>query len=472
MGRAQEALQDADGCIRYCPKWLKGYFRKSAALISLGRFEDALSTLITCIYVMKVTPNGWSLKSTSRAHVMNEVVKVVQKIFSQVTASSAGTTTMKRHGATRGSLQFCPYSRSRRRNMRRHSQIKRRPCPSTFSRGIFDWNDSESDSSGDEDDRHYDHTSSDIYFPSSMKEVTGSCWSWKASRGRYTLRSRQQCAASSIDPFTAQMDNLCARMKRLLRTANQELKLFEQRLKSPQLNAHSVADRRVDPTLVASIDMECSLCYRLFFQPVSTGCGHTFCRSCLERCLDHNPSCPLCKTSLEAYLANRAHAATEFLEVLLLQYLPGEHSERKSQHHQELNSLLLDDCETKCDMDVPIFVCTMAYPTIPCPLHVFEPRYRLMIRRCVENGSNRFGMCCYLTDGENNYGDIGTLLHIRNVQYFADGRSVVYTMGCRRFRVLHKSVVDGYNAGRIELLKDNPVPDTDAEGPFHCSAPN
>ena len=41
---------------------------------------------------------------------------------------------------------------------------------------------------------------------------------------------------------------------------------------------------------------------------------------------------------------------------------------------------------------LPVFVCTMAYPTLPCPLHVFEPRYRLMIRRCMESG-RRFGMC-------------------------------------------------------------------------------
>lgn len=45
--------------------------------------------------------------------------------------------------------------------------------------------------------------------------------------------------------------------------------------------------------------------------------------------------------------------------------------------------------------NIPIFVCTMSFPGIPCPLHVFEPRYRLMIRRCQESGSRRFGMCIY-----------------------------------------------------------------------------
>ena len=34
---------------------------------------------------------------------------------------------------------------------------------------------------------------------------------------------------------------------------------------------------------------------------------------------------------------------------------------------------------------IPVFVCTMSFPNIPCPLHVFEPRYRLMIRWVLRN---------------------------------------------------------------------------------------
>jgi len=109
--------------------------------------------------------------------------------------------------------------------------------------------------------------------------------------------------------------------------------------------------------------------------------------------------------------------------------------------------------------EIPIFVCTMAFPTIPCPLHVFEPRYRLMMRRVVESGGKHFGMCTVVPDGENNYGDYGTLLEITNVQYFADGRSVVETIGRRRFKVLSKSRKDGYNTASIEFLQDQAVED-------------
>ncbi|KAG7260097.1 hypothetical protein CRUP_010155 [Coryphaenoides rupestris] len=46
-------------------------------------------------------------------------------------------------------------------------------------------------------------------------------------------------------------------------------------------------------------DFECPLCIRLFHEPVTTPCGHTFCRNCVNRSLDHNLRCPLCKQPLQ-----------------------------------------------------------------------------------------------------------------------------------------------------------------------------
>lgn len=60
--------------------------------------------------------------------------------------------------------------------------------------------------------------------------------------------------------------------------------------------------------------------------------------------------------------------------------------------------------------EVPIFVCTMAFPTIPCPLHVFEPRYRLMIRRSMETGTKQFGMC--IADDMKEFADYGCMLQV------------------------------------------------------------
>lgn len=99
----------------------------------------------------------------------------------------------------------------------------------------------------------------------------------------------------------------------------------------------------------------------------------------------------------------------------------------------------------------------MAFPTVRCPLHVFEPRYRLMIRRCMESGSRQFGMCHPDSTKEHEFAEYGTMLEVRDVEFFADGRSVVDTVGGRRFRVLRRGVLDGYCVATVEYLRDQPI---------------
>ena len=51
----------------------------------------------------------------------------------------------------------------------------------------------------------------------------------------------------------------------------------------------------------------------------------------------------------------------------------------------------------------------------------------------MEAGTREFGMCTNSPD--KAFSDYGTMLEIRDIQYFPDGRSVVDTMGGRRFKV-------------------------------------
>ncbi|XP_045673650.1 LON peptidase N-terminal domain and RING finger protein 3 [Phyllostomus hastatus] len=196
-------------------------------------------------------------------------------------------------------------------------------------------------------------------------------------------------------------------------------------------------------------DLECSLCMRLFYEPVTTPCGHTFCLKCLERCLDHNAKCPLCKDGLSQCLASRKYSKNIIMEELIAKFLPEELKERRRLYEEEMEEL------SNLNKNVPIFVCTMAYPTVPCPLHIFEPCYRLMIRRCIETGTRQFGMC--LGDPIKGFAEYGCILEIRNVQFFADGRSVVDSIGKRRFKVLHQGQRDGYNTADIEYIEDQKV---------------
>ncbi|XP_027741434.1 LON peptidase N-terminal domain and RING finger protein 1-like [Empidonax traillii] len=201
--------------------------------------------------------------------------------------------------------------------------------------------------------------------------------------------------------------------------------------------------------LLSIADLECSLCIRMFFEPVTTPCGHTFCKECLERCLDHRPNCPLCKQSLREYLKAGRYSPTVLLQDIMLAAFPAQLAERRELHRAEMAEL------SNLTKNIPIFVCTMSFPGIACPLHVFEPRYRLMIRRCQETGTRRFGMCIY--ENGKSFADYGCMLEIRQIELLADGRSLVDTIGRQRFRVLSRGHRDGYHTADIEYLEDRKV---------------
>lgn len=43
-------------------------------------------------------------------------------------------------------------------------------------------------------------------------------------------------------------------------------------------------------------DADCILCMKLLYEPVTTPCGHTFCKACFARSMDHGNRCPMCRT--------------------------------------------------------------------------------------------------------------------------------------------------------------------------------
>ncbi|KAG7252976.1 hypothetical protein CRUP_036726, partial [Coryphaenoides rupestris] len=119
-------------------------------------------------------------------------------------------------------------------------------------------------------------------------------------------------------------------------------------------------------------------------------------------CVALKPDWTKVKLEAQKYLATRGYNKTLLMEEVLQRYLGNELAERKKIHEEEMKEL------SNLNQEVPIFVCTMAFPTIPCPLHVFEPRYRLMIRRSMETGTKQFGMC--IADDLKGFADYGCML--------------------------------------------------------------
>lgn len=200
-------------------------------------------------------------------------------------------------------------------------------------------------------------------------------------------------------------------------------------------------------------DFECVLCLKLMYEPVTTPCGHSFCRSCLIRALDHNAHCPLCRTVLHML---PDHPISVTLQNIIQRNFWSEHEVRRKEMQEERSQDL---------MALPLFLLnTMAFPGQSFPLHIFEPRYRLMLRRCL-SGSRRFGLVC-ATPAHPNGEDVGCILEITNVQITADGRSYIETKATNRFKILERSVQDGYMVGKVQLIEDedpNPPQDKEAE---------
>ncbi|KAL2205089.1 LON-domain-containing protein [Sarocladium strictum] len=208
-------------------------------------------------------------------------------------------------------------------------------------------------------------------------------------------------------------------------------------------------------------EMDCQVCYALYYDPLTTSCGHTFCRNCLHRILDHSRHCPICRRQLtiNPLLNRNSCPSNKSITRIIETYWADDLRARGETVAQEEASRLQD-------FDVPLFVCTLSFPQMPTFLHVFEPRYRLMLRRALE-GDRTFGMVVprRSRSGDENdahFNELGTLLRIVNVQFYPDGRSLIETVGLSRFRVLRHGWLDGYTVGKVERIDDMSLEEEEA----------
>ena len=108
--------------------------------------------------------------------------------------------------------------------------------------------------------------------------------------------------------------------------------------------------------------------------------------------------------------------------------------------------------------EMPLFPLNVVlFPGMPLPLHIFEPRYRTMIERCLDDDSV-FGVA-QIVEGHEGSSDtrptnIGCAAEIIEVAPFADGRLNVQTLGTRRFEILSYREQDDYLIGTCQWLED------------------
>jgi len=120
---------------------------------------------------------------------------------------------------------------------------------------------------------------------------------------------------------------------------------------------------------------------------------------------------------------------------------------------------------------LPLFpLGAVLYPGMLLPLHIFEERYRQLIRDLLDGTEGRrFGVIAIRKgretgiDGVHSLYKVGCTAALRRVDRHDDGRFDIVAVGAQRFRLLRLDQTRPYLQGEVELLTEEPTDPAAAE---------
>ena len=98
-------------------------------------------------------------------------------------------------------------------------------------------------------------------------------------------------------------------------------------------------------------------------------------------------------------------------------------------------------------------------PGLVLPLHIFEPRYRQLLRDVLASTDREFGLVAHTglvdADGQARWFTVGTSARVSEVDALPDGRSDITTIGHRRFRVNRTLSSEPYIVAEVQWLDED-----------------
>jgi Lon protease-like protein len=122
--------------------------------------------------------------------------------------------------------------------------------------------------------------------------------------------------------------------------------------------------------------------------------------------------------------------------------------------------------------DLPIFpLGTVLFPGAILPLHIFEDRYKQMMRFAIENGE-RFGLSYHSEafigrETPPEIGSVGCVAKINAVVPLEEGKVNVISTGVIRYRVIGLQQSEPFILARVEPFTDDLEPGADLNRIFH-----
>jgi ATP-dependent Lon protease len=112
--------------------------------------------------------------------------------------------------------------------------------------------------------------------------------------------------------------------------------------------------------------------------------------------------------------------------------------------------------------ELPLFPLpdVVLFPQEVLPLHIFEPRYRMMLRTVLET-DRRFGVVRWDPQA-GRMADVGCCAEILQCQTQPDDRSNIVTLGQQRFRVLEVVREAPFKVGLVSWIEDENPSDHDS----------
>jgi Lon protease-like protein len=207
-------------------------------------------------------------------------------------------------------------------------------------------------------------------------------------------------------------------------------------------------------------DYECALCLRLLYEPVTLRCGHSFCAHCCAKLVSSSHAkCPSCRRVLPILVSAYDITPSLSLSRLLRDVFPEEYQQRKAEVATEVAESVgsafpgwtVDD-GNEPDAILPIFYLDSMLPRQRIQLNIFESRYRLMVRRCLE-GSRHFGMVGIVRRRDRiNSMQHGVEVEIVENELQPDGCMHIAVVARRRFKMATTWVQDDYTMAHVHWM--------------------
>ena len=220
------------------------------------------------------------------------------------------------------------------------------------------------------------------------------------------------------------------------KTSSEDTKPTPATTESTQMTKKISSETTNNSTTPATIPT-CPICISFLCEPLRTSCNHLFCRACLLQTTQLSPdgrACPLCRAPIQME-DPKTHPIDRTVENIIREnVLSSEYELRLSSARTVIKQL-----EERARTTLPIF-----YMAPGCSvgqliaLHLFEPRYRILIRRAMEG--NKMFVYCSKTPKR---GIRAVLVQVTIASFMLGGRANVQGVGVEEFVMGDVWVEDG-----------------------------